>query len=159
MPRQLEVIFCDDVRTETHNKISFMGVYGGALLVERFPAALSKLCIVPSLSTPLDQPFKELAFVILAGEKEVGRVQLPSDAMETAQSDLGAEPMSEKARGLLFRSVITIAPFACEAPTVLQVDAIVDGERVEGPRLRVYTGQKPRQSEQVKVPLVAPTTT
>ena len=34
---QVDTIFCDDVRQESGNKLSYMGIYGRNLLLERFP--------------------------------------------------------------------------------------------------------------------------
>ena len=41
--RHLEVIFCDDIREEVGNKISYMGVYSADLTVPVLPIVLNKL--------------------------------------------------------------------------------------------------------------------
>lgn len=38
-------IICDDIRTETGNKITLVGLYDDAILVARLPARLGKLCV------------------------------------------------------------------------------------------------------------------
>jgi hypothetical protein len=38
-------IVCDDIRRETGNKISLMGLYDDAIVHKEFPASLAKLCI------------------------------------------------------------------------------------------------------------------
>ena len=35
---------CDDIRTETGNKLSLMGLYDRGVVIERIPARLAKLC-------------------------------------------------------------------------------------------------------------------
>jgi len=43
-------IFCDDVRHETNNKKSFIGVYDQTLIVKQFPTLVPKFFIVPHLA-------------------------------------------------------------------------------------------------------------
>src|ERR1700730_6660205 len=38
-------IFCDDIRQEIGGKLSFMGVYYGAMYVPQFPINLPKFCV------------------------------------------------------------------------------------------------------------------
>ncbi|MDY6954284.1 MAG: hypothetical protein SWE60_22490 [Thermodesulfobacteriota bacterium] len=42
---KITLILCDDVREETGNKYSLMGVYGADLVFANFPALLPKLCL------------------------------------------------------------------------------------------------------------------
>ena len=58
--RHLEVIFCDDIREEVGNKLSFMGVYSADLTVPVLPIVLNKLCIVVRAITNNSDPFESL---------------------------------------------------------------------------------------------------
>ena len=42
---KITLILCDDVRQETGNKYSLMGVYGADLVFAQLPALLPKLCV------------------------------------------------------------------------------------------------------------------
>jgi len=42
---KITLILCDDVREETGNKYSLMGVYGAELVFANLPALLPKLCL------------------------------------------------------------------------------------------------------------------
>ncbi len=45
-------IFCDDLRQEVGNKVSYMGVYQGMMFVPAFPVALPKLCAAVTARFP-----------------------------------------------------------------------------------------------------------
>lgn len=63
--RHLEVIFCDDVRTEITGKQIYIGVYGSHLLVDEFPANLPSLSIIATAVTAIEDPFKKLVFRVI----------------------------------------------------------------------------------------------
>ena len=43
--RSIAVTYCDDVRLEMHNKMSFVGIYQSQMLVREFPARVLRLCV------------------------------------------------------------------------------------------------------------------
>ena len=61
-------IFCDDVRREVGNKVSYMGIYTGLMYLNMFPAVLPRFCIAIQAVTPVDRPFDFLKFKILADD-------------------------------------------------------------------------------------------
>lgn len=63
-------IFCDDIRTELGEKLSFMGVYNGILFLPEFPYTLPKLCAHINLVTPADQPYKSIVVECFAPGEE-----------------------------------------------------------------------------------------
>lgn len=56
---------CDDIRFETGNKVSLMGLYDQAVVVKKLPARLSKLCF---FQTWADSPGVTSVAVELRGE-------------------------------------------------------------------------------------------
>ena len=63
--RSVASLFCDDIRPEVGNKLSLMGVYLGGMFVPDFPVVLPKLCVMVTIITPLDQPFKSLGIRLM----------------------------------------------------------------------------------------------
>lgn len=83
IPRHLETIFCDDVRTEASGKRIYIGVYGSHLLVDEFPARLQQLCIVVTAVTPVDEPFEKLIFRVTERDDSpvLYEVEVPVNAL------------------------------------------------------------------------------
>lgn len=52
MNPNISVLFCDDIRHEVSGKISLIGVYGSHLIVNEFPAVLTKLCVHMTITIP-----------------------------------------------------------------------------------------------------------
>jgi len=73
------IILCDDVRHETGNKLSLMGIYGRELVVSAIPAMMPHLCLVVMLED-IVRPFKEIkAKVMLPGSDPLG-ITIPGPA-------------------------------------------------------------------------------
>jgi hypothetical protein len=53
-PRVAHCIFCDDIRFERGNKISFMGVYGGDMLISSPKPAMMRIGIVAWVISDID---------------------------------------------------------------------------------------------------------
>lgn len=56
----ISTTYCDDIRQEVHNKLSFVGIYQGKLLVSSFPARIPRLCVVVHLFCPKEQQFESV---------------------------------------------------------------------------------------------------
>ncbi|MBE9555018.1 MAG: hypothetical protein IMF05_16250, partial [Proteobacteria bacterium] len=63
-------LFCDDIRNEVGNKLSFMGVYSHVLYVPRMPFVLPKFCVQVVAVTPENLPFKSIAVRLKYGDFE-----------------------------------------------------------------------------------------
>ena len=59
--KELSVIWCDDIRAEIGDKLSFMGVYTGAILVPSQPFTLARLGIWARLSVDKNDPVTALS--------------------------------------------------------------------------------------------------
>lgn len=90
-------IFCDDVRQEVGNKLSYLGIYGPNLIVPAFPTTLIKLCCVLTVRLPADAPPKSVIFRLLRDDEVVFEANLtpPDGAVET---DALAGPPAEAGR-------------------------------------------------------------
>src|SRR5208282_5784869 len=76
MIRSLAAIFCDDIRQEVGNKLSYMGCYTGQMFVQAFPLALPKVCVAMHAVTPADNPFKQIKFRLLKGDEVIAEADM-----------------------------------------------------------------------------------
>jgi hypothetical protein len=136
--RQLNVIYCDDVRQEVGNKQSFIGVYAADLIVDRLPAILPKFCVVATVSTPLAQPFDNLRVRVLMDEQCVFDTQeIVMTTAEGAQAIGEPKTAAERAGDMQANIVMVLSPLQIDNETTLQVVADVDGESMRSRLLRV----------------------
>lgn len=147
--RFLTAIFCDDIRQEMGNKLSFMGCYqGGELIVQMTPVFLPKLCVYATIWTPKERPFKELVIRVMQDdEKELARIEIPTEVLAEAGLILD-ETTTRKIVG----TAIVFSPFAIENPATLRLMAITEEGEIIGPRLRikVIAAQEPAAQPAVK---------
>lgn len=131
--RQLTAIFCDDIRHEMGNKMSFMGCYQGELFIAATPALLPKLCVYASAWTLKGKPFKTLVFRIVQDDKnELARLEIPAQALEEA-----AQIQDPTATRKTVSTAIAFSPFFIEEPTSLRLMAITEDGEIVGPRLSI----------------------
>jgi hypothetical protein len=138
MERYIHVTYCDDIREEVGGKHSYMGIYRSKLLVPEMPIVLPKLCIVVSLSTPVNRPFKSLSLSVLQNEVTLVHSEfadsLQADQAKAAQM-IAPEDMEQ---GRLFAAFpIQFAPFIIQGPMKLRIHLIADGEELKGEGLNV----------------------
>ena len=134
MPRHVEVIFCDDIREEVGNKLSYMGVYAGELTVPIAPVLLTKLCIAVKVITNQADPFESL---------EVRVVKVKGDD-ETELLSTGAVPLPANFPGIengstfvAVQMTFMLAPFQIEEEALLRVKAFTEREELRGTGLRI----------------------
>jgi hypothetical protein len=131
--RILTAIFCDDIRHEMGNKMSFMGCYQGELLVPAVPVGLSKLCIFATAWTPIGRPFKSLTFrVLMDGQTELARLGIPAEGLAD-----GPEVQDETVTRKSVSTVLMFSPFFIEKPTTLRLMADTEEGEIIGPRLLI----------------------
>lgn len=131
--RVLTAIFCDDIRNEVGNKMSFMGCYQGELFVPSAPMALAKLCVYVTLITPIARPVRSLVFKVLQDDdKELARIEMPNEALQN--SHFLIEGSATRA-GL--NAAMVFSPFLIDKRSILRVLAVTEEGEVVGPRLLV----------------------
>lgn len=131
--RILTAIFCDDIRHEVGNKMSFMGCYQGELFVSAMPTGLSRLCIFATALTPIERPFKSLTFrIVMDGNLELARLEIPSEALFSMP-----DVVDETATRKFVSTALMFSPFIIEKPTSLHLMADTEEGEVIGPRLSI----------------------
>lgn len=139
--RLITAIFCDDIRSEVGNKLSFMGCYQSELVVQMAPVALPKLCVFASILTPKERPFKSLMLrVVQDDDVELARIDIPEEGL-AGSSQIIDETSTRK----IVSTAIVFSPFAIEKPTMLRLMATTEEGEITGPRLliKVATTQEP----------------
>lgn len=131
--RVLTAIFCDDIRHEVGNKLSFMGCYQNELFVPTAPIALAKLCVYVTLLTPIERPLRSLRFrVVVDDGMELAKVEIPDNVFDNLMvMSEGAPTRTSVSAAMMF------SPFTIEKGTVLRVLADTEEGEVLGPRLLV----------------------
>lgn len=131
--RILTVVYCDDIRHEMGNKMSFMGCYQGELFVPAVPMALSKLCLFITVLTPKGRPFKSLTLRVMQDETtELARMEIPPEGLANL-ADVQDDTATRKA----INTAMAFSPFVIEKPTVLRVLADTEEGEIIGPRLHI----------------------
>jgi len=131
--RFLTAIFCDDVRREEGNKLSYMGVYGTNLLVPEFPIVLPKLCIALQMRTSPSPP-KEVVFKLLRDDELIAERQIAASALKKLPGVIeDARETSMQLVGTIFQ----IFPLQLTGPCRFRARAICDGQEFKGGTLAV----------------------
>lgn len=130
--RFVHAIFCDDIRHEVGNKVSFMGCYQGELFVPFVPIMLPKLCVQVTISTTIKRPLKSLTVRLDQGESQLGVIEVPTDTMGRA-----LPPPPEDSTRISHSVGVILAPFNITEPCVVRVVVITEEGEMPGPRLRL----------------------
>jgi hypothetical protein len=126
-------IFCDDIREETNNKFSYIGVYNGVLVTHApFPFTLSKFCIaVAYMQSPDDEvrPLKLKLLMDRKGEKSVVVLEGDIDAEPFEQLAPPDPLFSDPMRGANLN--IVLSPLTFDQECVLKVRAYYGDEEIK----------------------------
>jgi hypothetical protein len=157
--RFITAIFCDDIRPELGNKLSFMGCYQGEIIVQITPVVLPKLCVSVSVSTPKERPFKLLAIrVVQDDDVELARMDIPKEGIKGIA---GSSQISDKtSTRISLNTAIVFSPFVIEKPTMLRLVATTEEGEITGPRLliKVAAAQGPTVQPAKKTKTAKPRT-
>ena len=129
MDRTLTSIFCDDIRQEVGNKISYIGCYVGQMIVSQFPIVLPKFCVMMGASTPESSPFKQLKFRLLKNDEVLAEYEAPLDAITASGPPSVME--GEELR-LSFYQVVQIYPLQIDGPCKFRARAITESGEIRG---------------------------
>jgi hypothetical protein len=117
--------FCDDLRQEVGNKISYMGVYQGMMLVHAFPVALPKLCAAVTARFPRERAPTVLAFKLFLQDVVIAERSLdPSQLISQQRSEPGAN-------AIFATALFHIAPFLVEEPALLKSRVYFDDHELK----------------------------
>jgi len=148
MDRQIQTVFCDDIRHELGGKLSYIGVYSGMLLVPTFPATLSKFCLAMNILTPADRSFAKLTVRLLKDKDVLFEGTLSNAQLSAAVVDLPADDTMAKDRILALQSIIVFSPFVLEGPCTLRVRADTEAGELRGLGLQVEQAPTDRVIQQ-----------
>ncbi len=130
--------FCDDVRQEVGNKVSYLGIYGPNLIVPAFPTTLVKLCCVFSVRVPIGRLPKNVIFRLLRDEELLFEADvMPAEMLGTANDGraYGTETLA-----LTIASIAQLIAFPITQRCFLRARAIVDGKELRGGTLELLAG-------------------
>jgi len=131
--RFLSTVFCDDVRQEVGNKLSFMGVYGPQLVVPAFPTTIAKLCFVITARTPVNRPFEALRFRIHKDDS----ILVEHDMTAGLRDVLTRMQSGPDDDVLTVIGVLQVFPLALDAPCRLKVRADTEAGELLGGLLQI----------------------
>jgi hypothetical protein len=122
-------IFCDDIRMEVGNKLTFVGIYSGQfiLYVDSLPAALPKFAMSITYRQRHDRVVLPAQFrIFFPWSPDTPLVIDPPS--ELAQSTIeGAEALSERSGEVAFVTTtfnFGLSPFSIESPGIIKVRAV-----------------------------------
>lgn len=132
-------IYCDDIRQEVGNKLSYLGVYGPNLIVQSFPTTLVKLCCVFNVRVPLSAAPKHVVFRLYRDEE----ILFEADVSSSDIKDPAANSLSDGAesRSLTISSVAQLVGFPITQRCMLKARAIVDGKELRGGALELLAAE------------------
>ena len=130
--RYVHTIWCDDIRQEVGNKISFMGVFAGDILLPAVPAALPRLGVHTWVVSPIDKPIESLQLQVVRDDGVI----LAEIKTEGATHKSASRPEDATRHQMMIG--VNIGPV--EVPQgckwfIVKVKA--DGDELEGPKLRI----------------------
>jgi hypothetical protein len=134
--------FCDDVRQEVGNKLSYLGVYGSNLVVPFLPTTLLKLCCVLNVRVPASLPPRKVVFKLLRGEQSIYEVDLSPAGGHESLMDVPAD--RAESHIITITTIAQLLTFEITEPTTLRTHAIVDGKELRGNALELQVAPGPR---------------
>lgn len=118
-------IFCDDLRQEVGNKVSFMGVYQGMMFVQSFPASLTKVCAAVTVRLPRGTAVNSLVFKLLLQDEVIAERSVdPQTLMAKQNKEQGLD-------ALMATALFQIVPFSIEEPAVLKSRVYFDSHELK----------------------------
>jgi len=130
--RYVHTIWCDDIRQEVGNKPSFMGVFTGGILLPAVPAALPRLGVYTWVMSPIDKPIESLQLQVL---RDDGLVLAEIKSEGPTHS---AAPSVDDATRQQILIGVNMGPIEVpEGCKWFVVKVKVDGDELEGPKLRI----------------------
>jgi len=136
-PRHATSIFCDDVRQELGNKLSFMGVYRERLIVPRFPALLPRFFVVVTAVTPATRPFEALTFRLLKGDEVIAETEMEEALLSATREAALEETPADEERVISATAILSLSPFHADAPCRLRARVITEAEELKAGSLEV----------------------
>ncbi len=136
--KQLQSIFCDDLRQEVGGKLTFVGVYTGALWVPSLPTVLPKFVVAVTLIADSLPRNGELEFKILRNDEVIASRTLDAAGLVVNSPSAGQIGTASDIETVqVVRAFFAFAPFEIDSPGILRVRATVDGEELKAGGLTI----------------------
>ena len=132
-------IFCDDIRVEIGHKLTYVGAYGGRMLVHSsFPVAIAKLCLGIVYYQRLSKVVMPIKInVFLPGdpdEKPSVQAEMPPEATQQAIDSaeaLASRANTEAASGFVTANMqLALTPLNISQPGLIKVRAVRGDELI-----------------------------
>jgi hypothetical protein len=131
--------FCDDVREEAGNKVSFMGIYGANLVVRSFPTTLLKLCCVFNVRIPVTMKPRRVLLRLLRDDQPIFEAEVAPTAANEAAARLSDE--AADAHAIAFGFVAQLVNLQVSRRSILRAQAVVDGREIRGGGLELIAAE------------------
>lgn len=136
--RQLQSVFCDDIRQELGGKLTYVGVYTGALLTQSFPLVLPKFFVGVSLLTSHPVPAGPVDIRLLLDDALIAERQI--DLSMLIASGVAErkpfEPLGTDQVEVL-NTFFVFAPLQIERPATMRIRASIGGEELKALGLKI----------------------
>lgn len=135
-------IFCDDIREEVGNKVSYMGRYIAELVATARPDGdplLAKICAAVHVVVPREFPFARCRLTLLEEGGDESRI-LAELAVERP-TGIGGDPQPDS---LFIAGNFVLAPFAVRNGAFLRARAYLDDFEVKAGSLHLTVAQQAR---------------
>lgn len=137
--RQVQVIYCDDIRQEVNGKLSFIGVYANDMLVNKFPIVVSKLCVSVKTLAPASDPINSMTVRILKDDELLQEIVVGEDqiaaSLQKPEEELAIQ--DEENRVQLTQFLLTFSPLQFVEPCKIKVRVQTDKDELRGLALKV----------------------
>jgi hypothetical protein len=132
----LVATFCDDVRHEINNKLSFIGIYNESLLVTHFPTVLPKFCVVMQVFASAQMYLDAITFTLQRDDETLQQMDI-----EVGQSMAGLREIAvnESRDRMVIAAILQFSALKLERPCFLRARATLHPGEVQlrGGSLRV----------------------
>ena len=136
--KQVQTIYCDDIRQEIGGKLTYVGVYSGSLLAATFPIALPKFCVAVTVVAGSFDPREPLTLRILKDDEVLAEREFAaSELAELVPSAESAKPDAVVDRVQVLNSFFMFTPFQVDSACVLRVRVMLGNEELRGVGLKI----------------------
>ncbi len=136
--RNLQTIYCDDIRQEVSGKLSYIGAYSTSLIVASFPITLPKLCVSIRIISPVQNPIESLTVQILKDDEVLQELVIDDEQLAKSRESIPNLSSDEQQDGVqVFHAMTAFSPIQFDGPCALRVRAQTEDEEIRGVGLKV----------------------
>lgn len=130
--KQVQTIFCDDIRQEVGGKLTYVGAYSGSMLAEQFPIALPKFCIAVSLVVDAFPVDESVTICILRDAETLAEREVQARDLPGALNAAGSSDGTGSDRVQILTSFFVFSPLQIDTPCLLRVRVKIGDEELKG---------------------------